>query len=107
MGHNDQEKPMKIILPGLALAAVLATGAFAQTEDETYQEIYERGGLGDISNMESSLGRLLRVHNVPDECLGMLTISDASQMNLALSDTDLSDQEKRNTVKRMLQEKCQ
>jgi hypothetical protein len=98
---------MKIIFAGMAIAAVVATGAFAQTEDETYQEIYERGGLGDISDMERHLGTLLRVNNVPEECLGQLTVQDASQINLIVNDESLGDADKRQQVRTLLQERCQ
>jgi hypothetical protein len=104
---KQEMQKMRVLLSSVALAAALATSAFAQSEDETYQEIYERGGLGDISNMESSLGRLLRVHNVPETCLAKLTVADASSMNLILNDSSYSDQEKRSQIRTMLQEKCQ
>jgi hypothetical protein len=90
-----------------AVAAVLATGAYAQSEDETYQELYERGGFMELSNVETNLARLLRANGVPDECLGQLTFADAGTMHLILNDGGLSDQDKRGQIREILVEKCQ
>jgi hypothetical protein len=84
------------------LLLVLANGAVAQ---ETYQELYESGELGDLSQVETQMARLLRAHGVPDTCLGMLTFPDVGNI-YQIVNSEESTTTKHDRVQAILEDKC-
>jgi hypothetical protein len=91
----------KIIWTAL-LALPLSYGAVAQ---ETYGELYEKGGLGDITYVEDQMGKLLVANGVPEDCLAKLTFADVGEINLVVGGGD-SQTDKETRVKGILASKC-
>jgi hypothetical protein len=100
--NAERNTKMRILVSSLAV--VVATTSISSAQ-QTYGELYEQGAL-QLSNMEVHLADLLRDHGISDECLSKLTVRDASEMNLIINEGDMSVDDKRDRIGRMLDEKC-
>ncbi|MEO0990693.1 MAG: hypothetical protein AAFX00_07075 [Pseudomonadota bacterium] len=93
---------MKSIATGLTVL-MLTSAAFAQKA--TYGELYEEGALGDISNLEKSIGRMLIDNGASLTCLAEMTWADVANINGVLN-TNGSGNSKRSRIKVIIQRKC-
>ena len=93
---------MKYTLATAVVALSIGSAAIGQ---ETYDEIISGGGLGNLSNMETHLAKVLEQNGVSRECMGKLTVNDATTIN-GIINRDESRREKERAIKVILDEKC-
>lgn len=89
----------------LITVTVLMLTTISGAAQQTYAELYEKGALGDINHMEEQIGKLLEANGVSEDCVGKLTLSDVTNINLVIGGGD-SEPEKVQRVKMILNEKC-
>ncbi|MEO0990692.1 MAG: hypothetical protein AAFX00_07070 [Pseudomonadota bacterium] len=87
--------------PGLAVIAVM-TASMASGQDT----LYERNALGNVTNIEKQIARLLLDNGVSEDCVGQLKLIDISVINGILNSAGTPAPQKRSQVKAVLDRSC-
>ncbi|MEM8631017.1 MAG: hypothetical protein AAGF74_07260 [Pseudomonadota bacterium] len=90
----------------LIAAAVVATVTVGSASAQTANELYKEGSMDSLTMVESQILGILADNGVPASCLGQMSLSDIAILKGILDNGDLSDGDKRNRAKAVVQRVC-